>query len=279
MPRNKFAQIHRQLLFHWTTPEDFRGSPTTTADRRRFLDHLLLLLETGLEFRLPAPKHAEWLVKGEIEATHGMLCFCEWNVSAAHEHSGRYGGMALGFTRKFVMRAGGRPVVYVPNEKRDPFRKALISLLQHAKTDEKLQPECDLISSWLKTYNGARIQKPSNADSSTESTASSGESISGMEEKAPRTKSGPAEDRHLRVDFGGLFANLEDREWRVLGPVAQKKLNVESLPCTPGNLAMVVLPDHQTLAYAMQSEALRKKLYPTDKPAVCLLSREMLSSI
>jgi superfamily II DNA or RNA helicase len=43
------------------------------------------------------------VVEGEIEATHGMLCFCEWNVSAAREHSGRYGTMALGFTRKFVI--------------------------------------------------------------------------------------------------------------------------------------------------------------------------------
>jgi len=279
MPRNKFAQIHRQLLFHWTEPKGISGDPKSTADRRRFLDHLLLLLETGLKFGIPKREHSEWLVEGEIEATHGMLCFCEWNVSAAHEHSGRYGGMALGFTRKFVMRAGGRPVVYVPNEKRDPFRKALVSLLQNAKKDEKLRPECELISSWLKTYNGARSQRSSNSDSSNKNAVSSDECIPGVESKPARKKSGPTEDRHLRVDFGGLFANLEDREWRVLGPVAQKKLKVESLPCTPGSLAMVVLPDHQTLAYAMQSEALRKKLYPTDKPAVCLLSREMLSSI
>jgi hypothetical protein len=72
---------------------------------------------------------------------------------------------------------------------------------------------------------------------------------------------------------------LEDREWRVLGPVAQKKLKIESLPCVPGSLALVVLPDHQTLAYAMQSVELRARLYPPNKPAVCLLSREMLSSI
>jgi len=65
MKRNKFAQIHRQLLFHWTKPKDFQGSPKSTADRRKFLDHLLLLLEKGLEFRVPQRKHAEWLVEGD----------------------------------------------------------------------------------------------------------------------------------------------------------------------------------------------------------------------
>ena len=277
MKRNKFAQIHRQLLFHWTKPKGFLGNPKSKADRRQFLDHLLLLLESGLQFRVPERRHTEWMVEGEIEATHGMLCFCEWNVSAAQEHSGRYGGMALGFTRKFVMLAGGRPVVYISNHKRDAFRKALISILQHSKKDEKLRPECDLISSWLKTYNPAR--GASDSEESKTETALSDEVTPTSAAKKRVTTSSSREDRHLKVDFGGLFANLEDREWRVLGAVAQKKLKEESLPCAPGNLAMVVLPDHQTLAYAMQSEDLRAKLYPPEKPAVCLLSREMLSSI
>lgn len=277
MTRNKFAQIHRQLLFHWTKPKDFEGKPKSTADRRRFLDHLLLLLDTGLQYRVPERKHAEWLVEGEIEATHGMLCFCEWNVSAAQEHSGRYGGMASGFTRKFVMRAGGRPVVYVSNQKSDAFRKALVSVLQHSKTDEKLRPECELISSWLKTYNLARGSSDSEKSKTKKAAPDEVTPVPAVEKLGTTLTS--SEDRHLKVDFGGLFANLEDREWRVLGPVAQRKLKAETLPCAPGNLAMVVLPDHQTLAYAMQSVELRSKLYPADKPAVCLLSREMLSSI
>ena len=206
-----------------------------------------------------------------------MLCFCEWNVSAAQEHSGRYGGMALGFTRKFVMNAGGRPVVYVSNQKRDAFRKALVSILQHSKKDVKLRPECDLISSWLKTYNLARGSSESEESKTKNPTLDEVTPVPAA--KKPETNSTPSEDRHLKVDFGGLFANLEDREWRVLGPVAQRKLKVETLPCAPGNLAMVVLPDHQTLAYAMQSFELRSKLNPADKPAVCLISREMLTSI
>jgi hypothetical protein len=278
--KNKYAQIHRQLLFHWTKPKDSPGEPKTASDRRRFLDHLLQLMETGLEFRVPERRHAEWLVEGKIEATHGMLCFCEWNVSAAREHSSRYGTMALGFTRKFVMHAGGRPVVYVSNHKRDAFRKALVSLLLHSKQEEKLKAECDLVASWLKTYNPA-------ASSRTQSDPEkSGKEAAPMEEgtqtnlgEKTNTKPELKEDNHLRVDFGGLFANLEDREWRVLGPVAGRKLKLQSLPCTPGSLAMVVLPDHQTLAYAMQSAELRSKLYPAEKPAVCLISREMLSSI
>jgi hypothetical protein len=185
--------------------------------------------------------------------------------------------MALGFTRKFVMQAGGRPVVYVSNHKRDAFREALVSVLKHSKKDVKLRSECELISSWLKTYNLAR--GASNSEKSKPKTASTDQVTPVGAVKKRGMTSTPPEDRHLKVDFGGLFANLEDREWRVLGPVARKKLKTESLPCSPGNLAMVVLPDHQTLAYAMQSEELRSKLYPTGRPAVCLLSREMLSSL
>jgi hypothetical protein len=277
MKQNKFAQIHRQLLFHWTQPNGFSGTPRSKADRLKFLDHLLLLLKNGLEFRVPERRHAEWLVEGEIEAKHGMLCFCEWNLSAAREHSGRYGGMALGFTRKFVMRAGGRPVVYVSNQKSDAFRKALVSVLQHSKKNVKLRSEFELLSSWLKTYNLARGS--SDSDKSKTKTVSQEEVTAADGAKKHGIISNPPEDKHLKVDFGGLFANLEDREWRVLGPVAQKKLKVESLPCVPGSLALVVLPDHQTLAYAMQSVELRARLYPPNKPAVCLLSREMLSSI
>lgn len=45
------------------------------------------------------------------------------------------------------------------------------------------------------------------------------------------------------------------------------------------SLAMIVLPDHKTLAHVMQHEGIRARIFMEDKPAVCLLTREMLYSI
>ena len=89
------------------------------------------------------------------------------------------------------------------------------------------------------------------------------------------------DDHDLRINFGGLFGNLEDKEWRILLMASDKhpEKEVPSLVCSPGHLAMIVLPDHETLAHVMQEDDLRAKLYMPGKPAVCLLTKEMLSSI
>ncbi len=103
------------------------------------------------------------------------------------------------------------------------------------------------------------------------------------------------EDDHLKIKFGGLLANLEDREWRLLSDLESKSKDAY-LSFAPGELAMIVFPDHQTLTLAMRdasmmklilrdhygsvkSSALRREVEFIDKPAVCLVSREMIQSM
>ena len=269
MSRSKYAQIHRQLLFHWTQPQDL-DVPNSHKARIAYLEHLKTILDDGLEFRKPNEQHAEWIVQVRIEALHRMLCFSEWTLGDSQAHAGRYGQMGFGFTRKFIMKEGGRPVIYVPNKNDDRFRNALVKILLKAKEDSKLSEYADILASWLKTYNIPKHPREANPKK---------QSDTGRERKPAPPK---PEDHHLRIDFGGLFSNLEDKEWRMLAPnprKSSKRADSGKLACTPGDLAMVVLPDHQTLAHAMQDEELRAKLYPPDKPAVCLLSREMLFSM
>lgn len=274
MSQNQYAQLHRQLLFHWTKPlgsnknsKNIFPAPKTSAERSAYVDHLGEILKTGLEFRTPPPHHAEHIVKGKIEAKLPMLCFSEWSVSGGLAQASRYGQLGLGFTRKYIMEMGGRQVVYLPNKPNDPFYRALVALLENAKTVKSLKDQVTLITSLLKTYNPssepkAKVEK---------------EQKKGGVAKKTSTKN---DDRHLGVDFGGLFKNLEDKEWRIL---QENHLNPKSVAnrilCEPGSLAMIVLPDHKTLAHVMQNEMIRDSLFVENKPAVCFLTREMLYSI
>ena len=264
----KYSQLHRKLLFHWTGPRPVRALKSRD-DRMKYLELLVSILDKGLRYSLPDIKHTEWIVKNEIRATHPMLCFSEWGISESNAHSGRYGYMGLGFTRKFVMNKRGRPIVYIPNNKSDPFRQALVEMIQAVrggqKDNSKLHRHADLLASYLKSYNFKRTteKKPSNGKSSA---------------KSVRKKAASYQDDHLlRLDFGGLFANLEDREWRII----PKRIEDEPqhLKFKSGDLAMVVFPDHQTLSLAMQCDAIMKRIILPGRPSVCMVSREVIQSV
>jgi hypothetical protein len=177
--------------------------------------------------------------------------------------------------------------VYLDNSKSDPFRTAVLGLIRAAKAsspeDPKLSERIAIVSSYLKAYHFKReAVKPK---------------VGAEPKKSSATKivARRAEDNHLRIDFGGLLANLEDREWRVLA----KNIDPEKesfMGFSPGDLAMIVFPDHQTLSLAMRSSEvmnviLRDRYGPpvidsrkrdadsSEKPCVCLISREMIQSI
>ncbi|MEY5019147.1 MAG: hypothetical protein RLZ22_235 [Verrucomicrobiota bacterium] len=268
MSTPKYSQLHRKLLFHWTGPRPVR-SVKSREDRVKYLELLASMLDEGLRYSVPDSRHSEWILKDEIRATHPMLCFSEWGVSESNAHSGRYGYMGLGFTRKFVMNKGGRPVVYIPNNQTDPFRQALVEVIQAIregrKENAKLYRHAELLASYLKSYNFNRT---------TEKKASKEKSSN----KSVRKKRARYHDDHLlRLDFGGLFANLEDREWRII----PKRIEDEPqhLKFKSGDLAMVVFPDHQTLSLAMQCDAIMKRIILPGRPSVCMVSREVIQSV
>lgn len=268
MSAAKYTQIHRRLLFHWTGPRPVRALKSRD-DRMKYLDLLGSILDKGLRFSAPDVKHTEWIEKDLIRATHPMLCFSEWGVSESNAHSGRYGFMGLGLTRKFVMGKGGRPVVYVPNTKTDPFRKALVEVIRAVrngrKEDAKLHRHADLLASYLKAYNFQRTAtKKQTQDGETQGS------------RLKKQTSRP-DDHDLRLDFGGLFANLEDREWRILSRKPERQ--PEHLPFQAGELAMIVFPDHQTLSLAMRHDAIMDWVRKPGRPSVCMVSREVIQSI
>lgn len=158
MSTPQYSQLHRRLLFHWTGKNGERASkPQTRQDRVKYLDILASILEKGLRFSKPSQDHTEWIEKDLVEAKHPMLCFSEWGMTESAAHSGRYGYMGLGFTRRFVIEKGGRPVIYVNNTKSDPFRKAILGLIGFAKDaaseDAKVLRHVEQLSGYLKAYH------------------------------------------------------------------------------------------------------------------------------
>jgi hypothetical protein len=95
------------------------------------------------------------------------------------------------------------------------------------------------------------------------------------ERKSGRT---PDEDQNYALQFGGIHGNLEDREWRILDTDSRDDKS-RALSCEPGKLAMIVVPDHKTLTLALKDKAIQEFIMNPDKPAICIISQEMLYSI
>jgi hypothetical protein len=275
MPQNKYSQLHQSLLFHWTQPKCEKelsakkseeckfipkAAPKTKPERDKFIEHLSLILTTGLRFGIPKCNHVEQITPA-IQTKHNILCFSEWNVGSSSEHARRYGHIGLGFTRKYIMSQNGRPVIYINHKQSDLIRKAMIKLLESSTKDGTLLDHAQVVASLLKIYKDPR--KPRG---------------SGGEIKARREGRTPDEDRTFALDFGTGHGNLEDREWRILDFNTQD-VTPRILPCEPGKLAMIVMPDHKTLSLALQHDRIREMVLPEGKPAICMISREMLRSI
>lgn len=274
MNRNKYSLLHQKLLYHWTQPDGLRQNankesnkkfipkplPRSMVDRLALIAHLKSILKEGLRYGIPKDSHTE-KITDLIQTTHRLVSLSEWSVSDSTEQAYRYGHLGLGFTRKYIMSQDGRPVIYIHHQKSDPIRKAMIKLLESSSKDRVLDDHAQVVASLLKLYKDPR--KPR---------------ISDGERRERREGRTPDGDRIFALEFGGIHGNLEDREWRILDVNSQDD-KPRALLCEPGKLAMIVMPDHKTLSLALKDDFIRDMVLPKDKPAICIMSREMLRSI
>jgi hypothetical protein len=287
MAQPKFAQIHKQLLFHWTKPCD-SSFPRSSSERLAFIAQLKSILRGGLRFSVPKAVHCENIVPGKIESAHPMICFTETTLGDVDPHARRYGGLGLGFVRRFVIESGGRPVVYVSNKRSDEFRKALLGIVAHSQDqpDPKVSAQARYVASFLKRFRDPQSKKDE-PDKQKRILKRQEPDLSkgGLTDENSPPESPGFDDSHLQLKFGGVLGNVEDREWRIVDCSAVRPAPTgdhavrRCLPVGAGDLALVIFPDHQTLSCAGRDLELRDLLWTRDKPCVCLLSKEMLFSM
>ena len=106
--KGEIMGIHSKILVHWTG-KDIEDSPGINKSQQ-YVERLKDDFENGLF----AKRTSENLIRGTKIKNLLRICFTEIRLSQAQIHAERYGKLGIGFTRKFIMDKGGRPVIYIP---------------------------------------------------------------------------------------------------------------------------------------------------------------------
>lgn len=128
--------IHSNILVHWTG----RCIEESPAGRRpqQYVDRLADDCEHGLF----AKRTTEDVIRRRKIKRLVRLCFTEIRLSQAKKHAEQYGKLGIGFARDFIMRKGGRPVIYIPFEtdrKGRLLEDCIRNIYDHSKHDEDIR--------------------------------------------------------------------------------------------------------------------------------------------
>lgn len=282
---NRYNNIHRQQLFHWIgkhIDDKAGGEPLTDDLRQDYVACLESALEDGLWLKIP--RQPDCLGDGsQIKVRRPIVCFTEWSLGQSLPHTSRYGRLALGFPKRFVLAHGGQPVIYVRDQvKKDPYTAALKQLAlffanakgnspAESKTLRSLGDQFDYLAHFAKRIRReASLPKPA---------------------PTPKRKRAAApvvakEPNPFDRRYGETLHYLEEREWRIVhdaalqdffvkGPYSRQDQHLPQyyLEFEPGReLFTVVLPDNRTVNMAMSKKRLAQKLFPSEAPHVTILS-------
>jgi hypothetical protein len=101
--------IHSKFLIHWTGNEKIEKQADEDKPRL-YVERLKDDYQYGLYL-----KRKEEATLRHLKVKHLLrLCFTELKLSQSEAHSIRYGKLGLGFSREFILKRGGRPVIYTP---------------------------------------------------------------------------------------------------------------------------------------------------------------------
>lgn len=218
-----------------------------------------------------------------IKVTRPITCFTEWSLDQSLPHTTRYGRLAFGFPKRFVLERGGQPVVYVRDSStKSPYVKGLLELAAFLNDPAltrglpatelgALRDHFNYLSHFAKS-----IRRPPAPRSPRPVTTSKLKSKGTVRIKDD-----------FRRKFGGTLHYLEEREWRIVFDPSIKSHFQKSagkpgqpefyLPFKPGaELFTVVLPDNRTVSIALSKRNLKRSLrdlfFPEDGPHVTIVS-------
>ncbi len=262
------ATIHKRQLFHWIGRDLQKADLSDEERARRYVAYLKGSLTGGLWLRTMDEVHR--LDGREYPLRRRMLCFTENRLSECGYHSKRYGRLGLGFPKRFVLAAGGKPVSYVGMKRGDVHSKLLFSAqAEAAEAGLDSADDLDFVIHFPKPLGTKR--------------ASSGEK---RERKTAGRGGKPATVE--RRQYGPKMAYQAEGEWRVVEhPALVRRTGVRFqveeeqsyLHYRPGpDLMTIVFPDRRTQQYAMEDRDIRE-LLEAARPTVNLFHLEEIHEL
>ncbi len=248
----KSTAKHRQL-FHW-----FGGDiEKQKKSHETYMAYLNDQLAHGLRLTTKRAKADEIL--GQCIYDRPFVCFTENRLSECMDHAEKFGRMALGFGKKFVVEAGGRPVDYVRNRKgvHDLFLTMMLRLYDLHPQSEELK----YILSFLKPMSPKPEVMARKAGAPKRTLAL--ENVAQIQHKKNHTaQSGP--------DL--IFQ--DEREWRVVYDHALKRLvqdekqpEMHRLPFRAGmDLRTIIFPSRKIQYDAIMNHPTIKNLMTCNPP-------------
>lgn len=297
MPKNtEFSDVHKRQIFHWIgrgVDSDLRARRLSPADaRERYLNYLKDDLRHGLPIKKPQVPETLVCDGMTIPLDLPMACFTEWSLSESKPHSSRYGRMALGFSKAWIIKHGGQPVTYFSHQQKGLFLKTLVGLhqfvvdlkLNHADTISAK----DLDSASQRLLYLLHFAKPFAAPQEKRSPLKEFVALKAklLEEKEGLSRRlkpvGEKRPRPASRNYGRTLEFLEEREWRIVRHdktyfITDRAGVFDSrIAFMPGSeLFTLVLPDHETVKMAWQDSFIRNRLLKASVPVAVLSFQDL----
>ena len=274
-----FSDLHKRQLFHWLGSDIDRELRAKTlpvaAARERYLAYLKDDFKNGLVVKRP---HAPEQLKFDghkIALDLPLACFTEWSLAESRPHSTRYGRMALGFSKPWIIKHGGQPVTYFRHTGRSVFLKTLVALHEFLR---RLQPsgaapsravtvafrDANYLLHFAKPLASPTEQRP----------------------RRPKTKPAPppvaptlaaVKPRAPTRYYGPVLNFLEEREWRIVrhdqpyfAPDPGGKFDSRLKFTLGSELFTLVLPDHELVKMVWNDRSLRRQLLNAAVPVTVI---------
>jgi hypothetical protein len=274
----QFSDIHKRQLFHWIGGDidDEQRNRKLSAQQARA--RYLLYLKDDLEHGLPVkcPRTPERLVGdgAEVPLTLPVACFTEWALSDSRPHSTRYGRMAFGFSKPWIIKHGGQPVSYFNSARKALFLQTMLALhgfltrlkdvpcpdgFRTAEVGAALKHAFYLLH-FTKPFSSPPAKHP--RPPITEAPVSRGPMVRRVGGPRPATRY-----------YGKVLEFLEEREWRVVrhekpyfkpDPAGRFESRVGFELGT--ELFTLMLPDNELVKMVWQDASLRDRLLNAKVP-------------
>jgi len=249
--------MHKRLVYHWIGRHIESRRDLPEAERvEMYVEALRGSLDKGLWLnRMDEALH---LGRHRLDLNRRMVCLTESRLSECRFHSQRYGKLGLGFPKRFVLEAGGKPVSYVRHKRGDLYTRLLLEAVEDAHGLVQRR-RLEYLAHFVKPMGVQRRKRTRRRASAP---------------RAPGT--GPTPQLWTRRQFGPRLLYLSEAEWRIVeDPSLLERTSIEMestaertyLRYDPGlDLMTVVFPDARIQQAALEDPVVGPKLRLADPP-------------